>query len=268
MNTLYESVLEEIESRGYKAVLKENSKNGCVKTCINIIDPESNVSPCIYLDDVVGTVYEIADKVIDIYEKSRIDSMDVNLFMNKDFFKKHLTVALQRKTEEKLIKKPYLEDMEQYLMLLWEDMSIRIVGEHLKLVEMSEEDAWNFAIENCKKSTVLVDMYELIDEIGIADELSEYEIERSEIPMAVIRSNNGFKGASGILNTELIEKFAERYGVNKVAFLPSSIHEGILVTVKDADNDLKALSEMVTETNELTVKEEEQLADRAYIIEV
>ena len=48
--------------------------------------------------------------------------------------------------------------------------------------------------------------------------------------------------------------------------MPSSIHEVIIKAYRD--DDIEIYSKMVREVNRVVVAEEEQLADRAYMIEI
>lgn len=266
MNIFYETVLEEITRRGYEVVLREVTKNNVKHIGIQFTDKKSNMQPVVYIDHMEGDCADIAEKAITLFEKARVESLNVTEFMNYDFFKEHLSIALQRKSEEDIEKKPFLEDMEQYLILIWDGKTMRITSESLKYVGMNSEEAWQFAQKNLNNSTRIISMIEALAEI--AGNLEDMEMLLPDNPMDIIQANNGHKGASGILNTELLREYAEKKGVNKLAFIPSSIHEGIIIPYNENGLSIEEIGEFVKLVNAEEVEPEDQLSDRAYIIEV
>ena len=266
-----DAVVEELRIRGYEVEVRKIIKNSVELIGIEFNDPDSNVRPVIYYSSLEGSVSEMADQAIAQYEKARLETFDVDSIINEEFFRKHLTVALQRQSEENLVKKAYMDEMEQYMILAFGMMSIKITSQHLEYVQMTEEDAWKCAMANCINSTE-IELYndflaELMESAGIPEELKEVIELPEESPVAIIRSNGGMKGASGVLNTSLIRDYAIKRGTNRIAWIPSSIHEGLLIPMSEED-DIEIYSQMVRETNESCVDPTEQLADKAYVIEV
>ena len=98
--------------------------------------------------------------------------------------------------------------------------------------------------------------------------IEEVNVYMGESPMWVISNKTQVKGASAILCTDLIKQFAKEQGVSRIAFIPSSIHEGIIVPIDKFACTLKDLTAMVNEVNGSQVRPEEQLSDKAYIIEL
>ena len=98
------------------------------------------------------------------------------------------------------------------------------------------------------------------DEYGIEGE--EDEDDRAYI----LTNTDNYLGASTVLNKWIIMKFAREHHTKKVLVLPSSIHEVIIKAYRD--DDIEIYSKMVREVNRVVVAEEEQLADRAYMIEI
>ena len=84
--------------------------------------------------------------------------------------------------------------------------------------------------------------------------------------MFVISTKSGVKGAAAVLDKESMEAFAKKHHATKVAVLPSSIHEMILVTGAD-ESEERALSAMVTDVNTTEVRPEERLTNKAYFME-
>lgn len=261
------AIIKELENRGCKAQEHKTVKNGVEFQGISIRESDSNISPIVYIDQLEGTVEEIADKVIEIHEKNKKPNIEVDSFMNADFFRTHLLVALQRISHEDIVKKPYLEDMEQYLILVWEDKSIRIKAEHLDYVKLSESEAWDIAIKNTADNSVIRPMNEFMAQMS-GMSIEEVNMLMGESPMWVISNKAQVKGASAILCTDLIKQFAKEQGVSRIAFIPSSIHEGIIVPIDRFHMTIEDLNHMVNEVNSNEVAPQDQLSDRAYIIEL
>ena len=108
-----------------------------------------------------------------------------------------------------------------------------------------EEELWRIAYQNT------------IDDTNIV----------SYMGMAVITNKNKFLGASCVLNTDALKECMSAYGTNKIALIPSSIHEFILFPYDD-EVDLAAFSCMVKEINRdaSIVKPYDCLADRIYTL--
>ena len=266
MKPIYEEVLKAVKEAGYNATLKETVKNG-VKLCgLNIMDPESNMAPVIYLDYLNGNAEEMAQKALEIYEDNRHIAIDVDEFMNREFFEEHITIALQRKSDEDLVKKTFLEDMEQYLVVMWNENRIKLRKQTLDYVGLEEDEAWKNAQKNLNEGTKIISVCQALNEMNDFD-LPE-EIFEDVVPMYVIQANGGIHGASGILNTRAVAEFAKEHDTNRIIFIPSSVHEGIIIPVDDDSEDIDTITRFVKETNQEEVDPIEQLADRAYMIEV
>lgn len=268
MKPIYEEVLKAVKEAGYNATLKETVKNGVKLSGLNIMDPESNMAPVIYLDYLNGNAEEMAQKALEIYEDNRHIAIDVNEFMNREFFEEHITIALQRKSDEDLVKKTYLEDMEQYLVVMWDENCIKLRKQTLDYVGLEEDEAWKNAQKNLDESTKTFSLYanETID-FGIDFDLPEGIFEDA-VPMYVIQANGGIHGVSGILNTRVVAEFAKEHDTNRIIFIPSSVHEGIIIPVDDDSEDIDTITRIVKEVNQEVIDPIEQLADRAYMIEV
>ena len=78
--------------------------------------------------------------------------------------------------------------------------------------------------------------------------------------MYVLTNSSKIYGAAGILNKELIRKFA---GKQDYFILPSSLHECIFVPVNDKF-DKEYFDSMVAEVNKTQVSVEERLTNHSY----
>ena len=140
---------------------------------------------------------------------------------------------------------------------------MKVTPDYLKYVEIDSEKAWKAAEHNTfLESTIRSLRAVMADMCGVPEE---------EIPEAgdlfVVTNHSKVKGASAILNKDMLRMFAKRNGVSKLVVLPSSIHE-MLVLPYDTSIDMDAMSAMVREINQSQVAPEERLTDQAYLINV
>lgn len=87
-------------------------------------------------------------------------------------------------------------------------------------------------------------------------------IKEDDFGMYVLTNTRRYYGAAGILNTSVLENFAEQVQ-NDFYIIPSSIHEVILVP-NDGSMQAEELRELINDVNQNFVKIEEILSDHAY----
>lgn len=265
-----DKIIEQLRIRGYDAVPSDVTKNSVLKHGICI--KEGNISPCIYLDELLQqteNINELVEQIIYIYETNKSINIDLKQIMKKDYILSHLFVGLQRTSEEQLIKQPCPYDgLEQYLYIRdssenKDNWSIKLNKTIMKQADVTLDEAWKAAQHNTfsPKETVIQSMCEVMNEIlGY-----NYEDERI-FPMYIISNRCKIRGASQALDRKAIQDFAAKHGTNELIVLPSSIHEMILVIPDAEEIDLSMFSNIVTEINCSQVAPEERLTDRAYII--
>ncbi len=258
------SIIETLSNKGYKAEHNE-VKKGQV-TLNAIIVGEGTIRPSIYIDDIMSQLQDIeaiANKIIDIYEEHKTPDIDIETILTKEYIISHLNIALQRVSDNNITKKSTeYEGIEQYLIILGDDFSIRVQDQILTSNNIDIEKAWEIALENLNKTTTIKSMANILHEqTGLPEEFFE------NFPMWVISNDKNIKGASAILNRKLIKDFASEQGTDKVYFIPSSIHEAIIIPYTD-DTNIEQLSSMVQDVNSTEVSPEEQLSDKAFLIEL
>lgn len=127
------------------------------------------------------------------------------------------------------------------------------VGNILDRYEISKADAWKRAHENVNADTHIV---------GLTEALTG-ERPKEETLYAITNSTKSY-GASCVLNDEAIKRFASAHNTHRIAVLPSSIHEMLLVPHPESIGDIDRLSDVVAQVNATEVEPEERLTDRAY----
>lgn len=183
----------------------------------------------------------------------------------------HLYIALQKSSDQSIIKKEIgLEGIEGYLYFRnnkeGQTYSIMLTDVLLNVANVTEQEAWKRAEENTFSETTLVSMKEIIARmLDVPYDETQDETQDGELPFYVLSNASNFRGASSILNKEVLKEFGKKFNTDKIVCMPSSIHE-TLITPYRANTDIDALSQMVCDVNNEQVDEVERLTDRAYII--
>lgn len=261
-------------ARGYKAETTEKVKNGVIFEGI-MIEDESPVAPIIYTEKLIAqaeqegkSIGEVVDEILRIYEDGKNSlEFDLQNLYDRDWVLDHISIGVQKKSDQELIKKEVeeLEGIEAYLYIKdrgseKESYEIKLHQEHCKSLKIFEEEAWEYAFENVCAETEILSMEEIMAEmIGMPmDEMRDSMV-------YVISNQERVKGASCILDRKALEKFAKTKGVNQIYVLPSSVHEMILLPDNE-EFDMYELCQVVKEVNDTQVDPEEQLPSRAYLL--
>ena len=138
--------------------------------------------------------------------------------------------------------------------------STKLTPEYLSRVGISSSDAWLTAFQNTFRETRVISMTSLGE---------KFRREPYDPQMYILTNVRKAYGASAIMNLHVLKKLDEEVGngSHKFFVLPSSIHEMILIPY-DEKYELDDLSEMVRWVNATEVEEEEQLSDKAYILDI
>ena len=250
-----EKIVEIINNeRGIKAEISIKINNGVESIGITLGD--DTVRPTIYPDfNSTNDMNKIIDKLIDSYEKVKADNPHkefediINHFTDFDFVKGGIIPCLVRFVQDELVQRDYL-DLKVMYRFVFDNASIAIKKEHLKMWDITEEKLFEIAKDNVYNLFVDKSMGEALG----APALDEFEI------MRVITTKDGLYGASALLFPEL---FAE-YG-NETTILPSSIHE-VIVLLADATQrpGTRELVDMITSINSADVAPEEVLSNHPY----
>ena len=272
-----EKIVALLQERGYDAVYHTVIKNSTTKHGISI--KESNIAPCIYLDDLLAKAPDIAlddlvAQIINIYENHKSIDIDLDEILSKEYILSHLYIALQRSSDEPLIKRDCeLEGIEEYLLIKGQSVeqgswSIKLNDGILTRAEIALDEAWAAGEANtfAPDATVIKSMMEVMNDMFDCD--FEEELGNPAIPMYVVSNRTNTQGAVQVLDKKALSAFCQKCGVNKVIILPSSTHECILIPADDSEIDIKHLDSMVAEVNATQVAPEERLTNRAYILHI
>lgn len=265
-------IINELQNRGYDARKTSTIKNGV--TCEGIlIMTKTSINPVFYTKGILDnaqnkgqSVEGVVQDIITKFEECKVPPVTIEQLLDKDFLMANMRIGLQRESTQDLIKKETeFDGIEQYLYLDGEGYSVKINVYQLEKANITIEEAWIAAELNTFAKTKITNM------AAVIAVMMHQEYDKSmDVDMFIITNEKGTNGASAILDKNTLKKFGKTTGIKKVAILPSSIHEAILVPLCDDElsTDLEELSEMVQSVNSGEVDEQEQLSDKAYKIDL
>lgn len=272
-------IVRELQTRGYEAELHEVIKNGVSMKGI-IIRSNDPMTPILYTDDLIEMaeecgqgVEEVADVLIKKYEQQKDIEIDVNQLMSRETILSHIYIGLQKESGENIEKKSSeFEGLESYLYVKHStngrDYSLKLSPKIMGAINLRSDEAWQHAERNtfADGETQIQNVASMLSGMeGIPDEAMEME---SDFPqLYVVTNRSKCRGASAILDKSVLKEFGKKHNTKKLAVIPSSIHE-MLIIPYDEQVNLDELSLMVAEVNATQVEPEERLADRAYLIEL
>lgn len=262
-----EMIIAELKNRGYEVLSADVTKNGVKLQGIAI--GKGTIRPTIYVDDLLNrTLDEAVNKIIDIYKNAQKNPVQFNPkdIMKWNFIKTRLQLCLQRKGDEDIVKRDFL-DLEEYIRVIVDidangTGSFKVQPSHLTMWGITEDMLFNAAWDCTKPTITETDTSKVMAEMmGIT--LEELLKRMGDMPMQIILSNHkGVNGAIAMKDTWLLSEIANRYK-SDLAILPSSIHECIVMPI-DESIRFDELNAMVREVNKTELVPEEQLSDHAY----
>jgi len=245
---------------------------------LTVLKEGRNIAPNIYLNAyyesyLAGTsMTEIIKRLIMIYKHCSIPAIYDNLNYSLDVIKSHIFFRIINfKRNMKILNQiPYIRfwDMAvtfHCLVRSYDDSVsiIRITNEHLRRWGITVDELHRLAYDNTRKlfPPSLRTIDEILNEYLCND--SKYDESKDSCHLYILSNEKGVYGAFYILYKDIIRDFARLINSN-LYILPSSIHEIILVPVKDSPGK-EYLSRLVSEINESMISDEEILSDNVYI---
>ena len=275
MDIRVNKVAELLKERGFDAESTEIVKNGVVFDSICIRRKDSNVSPTIYMKEILAdaeksgiSLNEVVDKVIKIDMAHRKNNVDISFMNDKDYILSNIAIGLQRKGNEDLIKRDSgFDGIESYLYINLDfdgtKGTVKLNERIMEEIDLSEEEAWKYAERNLHNETVIQPLCNIIS--SLLGENAEDCADDSN--MYVLTNKSLLNGASAVLDKDLLRKIGEKHGVTELYILPSSRHEMIVIPYSEKI-EIETLNRMVREVNETQVDEVDRLTDRAYKIAI
>lgn len=261
------AILKELTNKGYNAELRTVNKNNVILDAILIHEAGSNLSPTIYINDLLTLdLDEAVNQIISTYEANKTPGFDfdASVMLDSKFILANATITLQRAGSQPVVKRDTdYAGIEQIIRVrINDEASYKLTPEMLDKAGLDEEEVWNKAFSN------------MVNEIKVSS-MAVRVAEMTGMPLEVIEEQFGGKsqyivsntreanGAAGMLDRTTLKLIADKLETDTIIILPSSIHECIVCAY---DGNKEAYDEMVRDVNSTQVDPTEQLSDEAYII--
>ncbi len=258
----------------YEFSLSEITKNGHVKMNAIAIKNSTRLSPQIYTDGILekaNSLNDAVDKICHIIDNDLTPSINIDLITSPEFIKEHLRIGIQESSDEFIVKNPVkeYEGIEQYLYYMGKaddgtSWSVKIRPDLFATLGITETLAWELAFKHTHEAISITSMYDLLREVYPTELLLDLS-ETQDIEMYILTNKERLRGAASILDFDYLKDFAENMDCRSIAVLPSSIHECILIPVRE-NTDTSGFSDMVREVNLSELAPEDVLVNRAYIL--
>lgn len=235
-----EQMVKELNNKGYNATVKD----GLIDVDFGTHSVRFEPNDCTVME-MISFLQQREKNLAEIESQ----------FSDKDWVTSHLSIGLQRKSQDEIIKKDcFLPMIEAYLYIDRDDYTAPYNSGMLKVSGMSEQEAWQAAFDNLMAHTKIYKM----------DDLIPVQLDESSFQY-VVTTDKQSKGAAAILNMEALRNLAREMETDTLLLLPSSIHEFIVTPYRESD---VSPSQMVRSINQSEVPQEEQLSDYAYKLDI
>ena len=264
-----EMMISELLKKGYNVAPKDTVKNGVLKKGIAFLSAPHSIT-IFHVDELLNyaeaTHRSLDWAVSEVLKAYHASSYDLSDFTDPEWLLDNLYIGMQKNSTEPLVKRTYpeLSGLESYLYIRkMQDgdsfLSARMSKTLLDNLGISVDEAWELAETNTFSETKIIPL----ESILFPEENPGIDFP----PMYALSNSLHTCGASAILNKRELSEFAEAYDTDKIAAMPSSIHEFIIMPY-DPSINIDSLSQIVREVNEYDVIPEERLTDKAYILTV
>ena len=269
------NIIEELNNRGYNAQTQVVTKNGVELNSVVIRTEGTNIAPNIYVDEILERVNNgnkafdlVISEIIKKYEEHKNVSFNADILKDKEFILSHSYIALQRASEQELVKRDCgFDGIESYLYMRLEQFedgigAVKLNHQLLALADISEEELWKSAEKNTFSETTLKPLFSAINDI-LEQDIPEEILENESCGLYVLSNKSMNCGASAILDKKALNVLAEKTHTRNFIMIPSSRHE-VIVVPETSEMRLEDITEMVQTVNANEVQPIDQLADKAY----
>lgn len=264
-NEYLEEVRAAVESKVSDSVTirKVNKNNGIVMDGLMIMQEEVNISPTFYLNSHYEQYLSegadaVAESIVEEYNEIKPkESIDADFFMDFERARpaiemKIINYEMNKVLLEQVPHVRFLDLAVVFIVVLEADReegvsSILVYNQHLEFWNIGADDLYRIAVKNTANDFEITPMF---------------GIKKSRL--SILTNHYKMYGAAGMLYKELLNQYMEANQAGKIAILPSSIHEVLLMTC-DGSVDMGCLKNMVKEVNATQVEPEEILSGNVYI---
>lgn len=235
-------------------------KNGIECHGIRLITSDE-ISPIVYYSPS-ETAEEFLNRCKQIQEMQK-PIIDTEMITNPEYIKEHAFLCVQKKSNENLIKRNYL-NLEVYIRVgiglnsALETGSIKPTRNFLNDCELDEATLWEFARANTLGQIKVQSVQEML---GIIDDALP------AVPLYIFSCENNY-GAAALCLPELFQDFCKEHEVDGCVVLPSSTAEVLAIPDDMVPTSAEDMADMVRCINASDVEPILQLEPVVYHFDV
>ena len=298
-----QAVIQGFEKKGIQVRRELVVKNGCEREGLSLsgLIKDCRINPLIYLDHYYEQYMmlepeEAGEKIIesvlnffaDLNEEVAEIMEDFEECFTPHYLSSHIRVGLQRTSPKNkdsyLLKESPFEGIEEYLYLEGQSVgerryTISLKQNHLHLSGITEQEAWSYAYNNMEEAVKILCSGIQETEHGMEPVIKSFIEEIGDLelkePMYCLTNREDSYGCSSVLSKVILRKIAKKHRTGTLIFLPSSIHEGLIIpyTGESLEQDISYYSAWVASATEDLLhqgglSQEEVLSYQAYAITV
>lgn len=279
--------------RGAEVGLNVVTKPNDIKlTGLTIRKAGSNIAPTIYLEEFYSQIESgdnfslVMKRIADVRIAHEVEDVDLETILDFNNCKDRILPRLYgSEMNREVCNNRVYTKIEDFVVMYIVDMGVVSDGTMSIPIDSKIIEAWGIsiaelhqiAIENqhSRHKGTLKTMFEVMKDLLYPEMLNDMDGDEEMADamfgqmfstpggeMYIISNESNFNGSSMILDSEFMNKVAEKIG-GEFYILPSSIHEVIAVP-KSEVLDTEYLATMVYEINRSQVAESDRLSDHVY----
>ncbi len=287
-SSIIENIMDFLPERyeGMGIALQEVTKNnGQCLTGLLIRMENSNVAPCIYLDQYYAQYQngrdmdDILHAISDVRTSNEAIHFDADRITDFEQVRDKIICRLvnAETNGEYLSDKPHMQ-MDDLVVVYavrlgsYEggQMSVAITNNIMENYGITIKELHEIALHNLSESAIeFKSMRETMIDLMFPDGLPENDPMERLLPkednmrsMYVLTNAERLNGAAAVLDRNTMDRIAEKFGGDYIV-IPSSIHEVIILPIT-ADVSLSEIEQVIQDVNSEYVSPEERLSNHAY----
>lgn len=263
-------------------ITEVTKNNGKRKTAITIRKKEEKIAPTIYLDEFYEKYKEGMDmekiirKVAEIRTKAEEKNFNIDEMLKEEYIRKNVQAMLvKQKGNEEMLKDlvwtPFNDLAIVYKVKVSNEeegeASYKIKKSLLEKVNIKKAELRNLAFNNMhvQNGPEFKTMIEVLCQIMKIEDPKEAGMDTDDDTMFVLSNETKVHGAVWIADKHVLNAILKTLECERIAILPSSIHEVIILKYDEGHPPINELLRMVEEVNNTQVSPEEILSYNVYL---
>ena len=238
MRNFENSIIDTLKNEGIEAESVEIVKNGIPCKGLRVIKKGCDISPIIYYSQQ-DTFETFLSRIRAVLECD-MPQTSVNLLTDPMYVSSHVYLAVQKPSQEKILKKEYL-NLELFMRIMLDlggpagAGSVKVTPGLVAQLSITEDDLWDYAAANSLKEAIIRNMAEILGLPDADDEQSLYVATTGQLT----------GGASVLYFPDVFKHFCEDHGETECYLLPSSTEEIIVLKGSALDDGGLSMGELV-----------------------